>query len=83
MNEFLPAQNRDITSLQNWVNGTGSIARAESGYLDNDKDLLTFKSSDDGPLLQLEEKVAVVFIQLFKGFYRVCERERKKKKKLP
>lgn len=77
MNEFLPAQNRDITSLQNWVNGTGSIARAESGYLDDDKDLLTFKSSNDGPLLQLEEKVAVIFIQIFRGFYRVCGKKKK------
>ncbi|PYH47505.1 uncharacterized protein BP01DRAFT_217289 [Aspergillus saccharolyticus JOP 1030-1] len=69
INAFCPAPGRDTTSLQNWINGTGSIARAESRYL-AENDLFTLKSSDDGPLLRLEEHLESLFTKLFRGFFR-------------
>ncbi|KAF7591364.1 hypothetical protein BBP40_001642 [Aspergillus hancockii] len=70
MNLLKPAQPREVTSLPNWINGTGSIARDESEYLSCQKDLLTLKSSDDGPLSRLEDAVEDAFIRLCRGLYR-------------
>lgn len=43
------AKSRDVTSLKNWVTGTGHIARAERAYLDRTEDLIALAdSADDG-----------------------------------
>jgi hypothetical protein len=46
-----------ISSLQNWMNGNGCIARAESTYLDDLGDLISVASSNDTVVKWLETLV--------------------------
>ncbi|KAI1825595.1 hypothetical protein F4861DRAFT_500915 [Xylaria intraflava] len=47
------ASHRDITNLENWVDGNGCIARAETAYLARTEDLLSVAHRDDNALAWL------------------------------
>ena len=52
------AKGRDVTSLRNWLNSSGSIAREERVYLSNDMDLMGLNSQNvDRALCSLQEVV--------------------------
>ena len=53
----VPASNeRDIQSLRNWVQGTSSLARQETCYLESD-DLANITGSTDNAITRMESKV--------------------------
>lgn len=54
MFRYEPATLREILSLRNWINGNSCIARAETTYLDNEKDLVGVSPSVDGAATSLE-----------------------------
>ncbi|KAF2726708.1 hypothetical protein EJ04DRAFT_582518 [Polyplosphaeria fusca] len=57
------ANQRDVVSVQNWINGTGCIARAETAYLDRIDDLAGMARSHDGASHRTEiavEKIASI-----------------------
>lgn len=68
-----PAKHRDIESLQNWLNGTGCLAREESAYRMHDRDLVSLGSCSDSALLQLETWVEDKLIRFYRGFRQVRE----------
>lgn len=43
-----PARSRAVTNLQNWINGNGCIARAETAYLSLNDDLIQSVTEDEG-----------------------------------
>lgn len=58
------ARPRDVSSLQNWVNGNGCIAREETAYLEHSKELLSVASADDTVMTWLETFVEASLIRL-------------------
>lgn len=54
--QFRNADPRDISSISNWIEGTGCIARAESGFLEKEDDMANLSGSLDD---------AVSFIEIF------------------
>lgn len=56
-----------VSSLQNWVNGNGCIARAETAYLDSEE-LITVASTDDTVMTWLETLVEKGLLRLRKSF---------------
>ena len=70
--EFKLATAEARTSLQNWVKGTGCLAREETAYLEYEKDLIELGPSGDGINTKLETWVERNLIRMFKGFRRVC-----------
>ena len=62
------AKPRDISSLQNWVDGNGCIAREETAYLARRKDLLSVVSADDGAASWLETLVEDSLVRLRECF---------------
>ena len=69
---FKPAQSRDRTSLQNWVDGTGCLAREETEYLDYPKELIELGSTSDNATTKVEAWVEDNLIWFCKCFRRVC-----------
>lgn len=65
---FNDAKVRDVSSLQNWVNGNACLARAETAYLLHSDDLLTVAQPDDGAINQLESWLKDNLIRYFKRF---------------
>ncbi|KAK2009605.1 hypothetical protein LZ32DRAFT_589796 [Colletotrichum eremochloae] len=63
-----PAQKRDLASLQNWMEGNGCIARAESAYLTQERDLMSLGPVGDGAILHLEAWLEDSLIRLWRGF---------------
>ncbi|KAK1992551.1 hypothetical protein LX36DRAFT_694201 [Colletotrichum falcatum] len=63
-----PAQKRDLASLQNWMEGNGCIARAESAYLTQERDLMSLAPVGDGAVLHLEAWMEDNLIRLWRGF---------------
>ncbi|KAK1993570.1 hypothetical protein LX36DRAFT_693638 [Colletotrichum falcatum] len=63
-----PAQKRDLTSLQNWIEGNGCIARAESAYLTQERDLMSLGPVSDGAIVHLEAWLEDRIIRLWRGF---------------
>ncbi|KAF2185505.1 hypothetical protein K469DRAFT_575697, partial [Zopfia rhizophila CBS 207.26] len=61
---FETARLQAVSSLKNWVNGTGCIARAETAYLNHSNDLLSVASTDDTIMMWLETLVAKALIRL-------------------
>lgn len=53
-----------VSSLQNWIKGTGSIARQESEYLKHSSDLLGVVVADDTVIAWLEDLTERTFIAL-------------------
>jgi hypothetical protein len=52
-----------VSSLQNWLNGNGCIARAETAYLDSDE-LISMASTDDTVMTWLEALVDKALLHL-------------------
>lgn len=71
MLKYEPAKLRDISSLQNWVNGNSCLAPAETSYLTYCKELLNVASSDDDAITRLEAWVEDSLIRFYKGFRKV------------
>ena len=68
---FEAARPRDVLNLQNWVNGSGCIAREETAYLQNCRELLSVNSLDDHAITWLEILVGGILVQLSKCFGKV------------
>jgi len=65
------AKSRDVSSLQNWVNGNACLAREETAYLTHCKDLLSIAPSGDDAVTQLRPWVEDKLIRFYKGFHEV------------
>jgi hypothetical protein len=66
-----PAEARDIGSLQNWLNGTGCVARDETAYLAHSKELASLAPFRDSALARLEVWVEYALIRFYRGFRKV------------
>jgi hypothetical protein len=65
------ARDGDITSLRNWLDGNGCLAREESAYLEtNHSELVSLAPVADNATLQLE-----AWVEMRLG--RLCQRFRK------
>ncbi|KAI1758573.1 hypothetical protein GGR53DRAFT_529297 [Hypoxylon sp. FL1150] len=65
------AQPRNVQNLQNWVNGNGNIARAETAYLGRSEDLASVADSDGTVILWLRVMVeAVLFLMRKADIYK-------------
>jgi len=64
---FDTAKARNVSSLQNWVNGNACLARDETAYLQA-KDLTSVVSASDDTITRVEELVEDGLIYLYKGF---------------
>ncbi|KAI0549743.1 hypothetical protein F4679DRAFT_584206 [Xylaria curta] len=53
---FDAAPSRTISNLQNWVDGTGCIARNETAYLEHAEDLFSLATSEDRLVTWLEAR---------------------------
>lgn len=67
MLSFESPRPKAVSSLQNWIKGTGSIARRESEYLNHSSDLLGAVVTDDTVIAWLEQLTERIFI-----FFRLC-----------
>ena len=67
------ASQRSISSLLNWVNGTGCISRKETRFLHR-PDLCAVGGSDNHGLMWMESTVEWIFIQFYKYLKRVRAR---------
>jgi len=63
-----PAQQRDVQSLQNWLDGTGCLAKEEIEYLAHRRELVSLAPAGDSALLQLEVWVEDKLIRFYRGF---------------
>lgn len=68
---FEPPCVRYIESLQNWVNGTGCLAREETAYLSHCQDLACLAPTTDSAIFQLQNWIEDRPIALWLGFYKV------------
>jgi hypothetical protein len=65
------AESRPIENLQNWVEGTGCISRAESAYLyQPPEELLNTQSRDDSAMVGLEANVAERLVRIRDYFFK-------------
>ncbi|KAI0852640.1 hypothetical protein F5Y00DRAFT_258490 [Daldinia vernicosa] len=69
------ADRRDITSLQNWVQGTGCLARDETAYLSCRRELVSLAPVTDSGIQQLETWVEDKLVRLLHRFRRTGARE--------
>lgn len=67
---FGPAHRRDVESLQNWVDGTGYLARDETAYLGHDEVISLAPVRDNG-ILKLEIWVEDKLIRWWPRFSKV------------
>ena len=65
------AAKKNISSLQNWVNGNGSISRNEWKFLHAD-DLFTTMNPADDALAMVESRVEDLFVRFHQKFKKVC-----------
>jgi hypothetical protein len=68
MLNFGPARERDVESLQNWLDGTGCLAREERAYLTHYRELVSLAPTGDSAIVQLEAWVENKFIGLWPEF---------------
>lgn len=59
------ARGRDVEALQNWLDGTGSIDRAETEYLTQSQELVSLVSVKDNAVSRLEDWVEDKLIRFF------------------
>lgn len=71
MLSFGPARERDIQSLQNWLDGTGCLAREETTYLSHKGELVSLAPAGDSAVVQFETWVEDKFIRFYHGFRNV------------
>lgn len=65
------AEARDIKSLQNWLNGTGCIAREETAYLTHSREMASLAPLRDNALMKVEIWVENVLVRFYSGFRKV------------
>ncbi|RDA95040.1 hypothetical protein CP533_2193 [Ophiocordyceps camponoti-saundersi (nom. inval.)] len=65
---YPPAHQRDVESLQNWLSGTGCLAREETAYLSHSEELMSLAPEDDSALLGIESWVEDKLIRFYRGF---------------
>ncbi|KAH6696606.1 hypothetical protein BKA61DRAFT_623295 [Leptodontidium sp. MPI-SDFR-AT-0119] len=68
MLNFGPARRRDVESLQNWLDGTGCLAREEAAYLTHHRELVSLAPAGDNAIIQLEAWVEDKLIRFYRGF---------------
>ncbi|XTI82344.1 hypothetical protein V2W45_1228407 [Cenococcum geophilum] len=68
MLSFGSAQRRDVKSLQNWLDGTGCLAREETAYLAHHRELASLAPVADSAVIQLEAWVEDKLIRFYRGF---------------
>jgi hypothetical protein len=68
---FSPAQQRDVASLGNCLEGTGCLAREETAYLMHHRELLSLAPVNDSAVMQLENWVEDKLIRFHRGFRKV------------
>lgn len=72
ISELEEADPRAVTNLQNWIDGTGCIARAESRFLNYPpEELLSISPQDESAMLGLQSKVAENLLRLRDYFFQV------------
>lgn len=76
MLNFGPARRRDVESLQNWLDGTGCLAREEAAYLTHHRELVSLAPAGDNAIIQLEAWVEDKLIRFYRGFRKVRESRR-------
>ncbi|ETS81128.1 hypothetical protein PFICI_06130 [Pestalotiopsis fici W106-1] len=64
---FSPAEPRDVESLQNWLNGTGCVAREERAYL-SQRELISVAPTRDNARVQFEAWIEDKLIRFYRGF---------------
>lgn len=69
--DWKSAEQRDIRSLRNWLDGTGCIAREEEAYLGHTNDLCSLAPVNDHALRQIEHWVEEKLIRFYHGFRNV------------
>jgi len=74
MLSFGSAEGRDVRSLQNWLDGTGCLAREETAYLAHSRELVSLAPAGDNAVLQLEAWVEDKLIRFDRGFRKVRQR---------
>lgn len=74
ISELEQADPQAVTNLQNWVNGTGSIARAESRFLNYPlQELLSTSPRDESAMIGLENNVAENLLRVRDYFFPVFQ----------
>jgi hypothetical protein len=68
------AQQRDVKSLQNWLDGTGCLAREEAAYLTHQKELASLAPVTDSAVTQLEAWVEDKLVRFYIGFRSVRQK---------
>ena len=68
-----PVSRKDVQSLQNWLDGTGCLAREETEYLTHQRELVSLAPAGDSALLQLEAWIEDNLIRFYRGFRKVQE----------
>jgi hypothetical protein len=61
------AEEKDVQSLQNWLRGTGCIAREETAYLAQYNDLLSLAPVSDSAVVQVEAWVETELTRFCRG----------------
>lgn len=67
------ANTRNVRSLQNWLKGTGCLAREETEYLTHTRELACLAPSGDSALSQFEVWVETQLMRFYRGFRKVKE----------
>ncbi|KAM3080652.1 hypothetical protein ACMFMG_005587 [Clarireedia jacksonii] len=67
------ARRRNVQSLQNWLDGTGCLAREETEYLAHQRELVSLAPAGDNAVLQLEVWVEDKLNSFYRGFRKVRE----------
>ncbi|PFH63160.1 hypothetical protein XA68_17269 [Ophiocordyceps unilateralis] len=65
---FAPAHQRDVESLQNWLSGTGCLAREETAYLTYGEELASLAPEHDSAVMGIEAWVESQLIRFYRGF---------------
>ncbi|KAJ5489859.1 hypothetical protein N7453_010684 [Penicillium expansum] len=66
--ELSPPSQRDVESLQNWLDGTGAVARDERVYLTHFQDLVTVAPTGDTAVVRLETWIEDKMIRYYGSF---------------
>lgn len=59
-------QTKDVENLQNWVANTSSLARDETAYLSNTRDLMTILSPRDNAVARLTPTIERIMRTLYR-----------------
>ena len=72
MLSYTSPRERDVRSLENWIERTACLARDETAYLTKRNDLLSITTPIDNTLVGLEQFCENMIIVVYKWFKRVC-----------